>query len=242
MRGYVSSGVVDLIRAAGGEVYAVSSEPQALASRAQEEWGLSFECVGDPHHEIADAARGQGLLDLRTSEVGEFVTRDTAWDVSHPKGFYQPGVLALNTERVLYRWQSIPNRENMGGAGGRPTEDYVWRRIQAALNDPLGKDAKLDEMPVTGGKPPPFFLFSLMLMAHGWFLRPRAFTYQGDGVNPMQRFPLVLMRLMVFIGGWIAAFMLLPTIWVGLALLLYAPLAIRGIRKVYGTFAVEMPE
>ena len=242
MRGYAFSGVVDLIRAAGGEVYAVTSEPQALASRAQEEWGLSFECVGDPHQEIADAARQQGLLNLRISEVGEFITRDTAWGVSHPKGFYQPGVLALNAERVLYRWQSIPNRENMGGAGGRPTEDYVWRKIQAALHDHLGNDAPLDEMPVTEGKAPPFFLFSLMLMAHGWFLRPRAFTYQGDGVNPMQRFPLVLMRLMVFIGGWIAAFMLLPTIWVGLALLLYAPLAIRGIRKVYGTFAVEMPE
>ena len=43
------SGVVDVIRAAGGEVYAVTSEPQALATLAQEEWGLSFECVGDPH-------------------------------------------------------------------------------------------------------------------------------------------------------------------------------------------------
>jgi uncharacterized membrane protein len=97
-------------------------------------------------------------------------------------------------------------------------------------------------MPVTGGKAPPFFIFSLMLMAHGWFLRPKAFTYQGDGANPMQRFPLVLMRLLVFIGCWIAAFILLPTIWVGLALALYAPLAILGIRKVYATFAVEVPE
>jgi len=242
LRGYVFSGVVDAIRAAGGEVYAVTSEPQALASRAQEEWALSFECVGDPHQEIADASRQQGLLDLRTSEVGEFITRDTAWGVSHPKGFYQPGVLALNAERLLYRWQSIPNRENMGGAGGRPSEDYVWRKIQAALDDPLGNDAALDEMPVTGGKAPPFFIFSLMLMAHGWFLRPKAFTYQGDGADPMQRFPLVLMRLLVFIGCWIAAFILLPTIWVGLALALYAPLAILGIRKVYATFAVEVPE
>ena len=108
------SGVVDAIRAAGGEVYAVTSEPQALAARAQEEWDLSFECVGDPHQEIAGAARHQGMLDLRTSEVGEFITRDTAWAVSHPKGFYQPGVLALNSERLLYRWQSIPNSRQYG--------------------------------------------------------------------------------------------------------------------------------
>ena len=61
----MSSGVVDAIRAAGGAVYAVTSEPQSLAARAQEEWGLSFECVGDPHQEIAGAARHQGMLDLR---------------------------------------------------------------------------------------------------------------------------------------------------------------------------------
>lgn len=236
------SGVVDAIRAAGGEVYAVTSEPQALAARAQEEWDLSFECVGDPHQEIAGAARHQGMLDLRTSEVGEFITRDTAWAVSHPKGFYQPGVLALNSERLLYRWQSIPSRDNMGGAGGRPTEDYVWGEIQTALADTAAADAALDEAPVTGGKAPPFFMFSLMLMAHGWFLRPKAFTYQGDGVNPMQRFPLVLMRLLVFIGCWITAFMLLPSSWVSLALALYAPVMILGIRKVYRTFAVETPE
>jgi hypothetical protein len=85
-------------------------------------------------------------------------------------------------------------------------------------------------------------MFSLMLMAHGWFLRPKAFTYQGDGVNPMQRFPLVLMRLLVFIGCWITAFILLPSSWVSLALALYAPVMILGIRKVYRTFAVEAPE
>ena len=234
--------MVDAIRAAGGEVYAVTSEPQALASRAQEDWELSFECVGDPHQEIAESARQQGMLDLRTSEVGEFITRDTSWGVSHPKGFYQPGVLALNSERMLYRWQSIPNRENMGGAGGRPTEDYVWQQVQAALTDTLASEAPLDETPVTKGEAPPFFIFSLMLMAHGWFLRPKAFTYQGDGVNPMQRFPLVLVRLVVFIGCWISALILLPTIWVGLALMLYAPLAILGVRRVYITFAVEGAE
>ncbi|MGB1423266.1 MAG: hypothetical protein ACPG7B_07945 [Pseudomonadales bacterium] len=234
--------MVDAIRAAGGEVYAVTSEPQALASRAQEEWELSIECVGDPHQEIAEAARQQGMLDLRTSEVGEFITRDTTWGVSHPKGFYQPGVLALTSERLLYRWQSIPNRKNMGGAGGRPTEDYVWQKVQDALADTSATDAGLDEAPITAGKAPPFFLFSLMLMAHGWFIRPKAFTYQADGVNPMQRFPWVLMRLVAFLGCWMMAFVLLPTAWVGFVLALYMPIAILGVRKVYLTFAVEVPE
>jgi len=148
--------VVDAIRAAGGEVYAVTSETQALAFRAQQNWELTFECVGDPYQEIADAARQQGMLDLRTSEVGEFITRDTSWGATHPKGFYQPSVLALNFDRLLYRWQSVPSRENMGGAGGRPEEDYVWQQIQASLAESSAADAVLDETPVTGGKAPPF--------------------------------------------------------------------------------------
>jgi len=36
--------------------------------------------------------------------------------------------------------------------------------------------------------------------------------------------------------------MLLPSSWVSLALALYAPVMILGIRKVYRTFAVEAPE
>jgi xanthine/uracil permease len=58
----------------------------------------------------------------------------------------------------------------------------------------------------------------------------------------MQRFPLVLMRLVGFIGCWIAAFALLPTVWVGVALALYAPVAISGIRRIYTTFAVEVAD
>ena len=76
-------------------------------------------------------------------------------------------------------------------------------------------------------------------MAHGWFLRPRAFTYQGDGKNPMGRFPQVLLRLVVFLSLWVAAFALLPGIWVGVALALYLPIAIRGLWQIYTTFENE---
>jgi len=97
----------------------------------------------------------------------------------------------------------------------------------------------LDETPPLDGKPPPFALFSLILMAHGWFLRPRAFTYQGNGEDPLKRFPMVMLRLVVFIALWIGAFALLPTLWVGVALAIYLPVAIRGIRSVYTTFQNE---
>ena len=232
------AGVVDAIRAAGGEVYAVTSEPEALASRAQDDWELPFECVGDPHQEIADLARDRGLLDLHVQPVMEFLTRDTSWGVTHPKGFYQPGVLALERGgRVLYRWRSIPNRENAGGAARRPTAEYVWAKVQDALAQDEA-DAPLDERPDMDTRRTFFPLFVAMLMAHGWFLRPKVFSYQGDGVNPMTRFPHVMTRLVAFIFLWVTAFVIAPK-WALVALLLYGLIAIPGVVKVYTTFANE---
>ena len=236
----MKTGVVDAIRAAGGEVYAVTSEPQALASRAQEDWGLPFECVGDPHHEIAAGVSERGWFDLRTSETNEFLIRDTKWEVSHPKGFFQPGTLAIaSDQRVLYRWRSIPTRKNAGGATSRPTPEHVWGRVQEALSFDSAQDVVLDNEPTLDSRPPPFAFFALVLMAHGWFLRPRAFTYQGDGKIPTDRFPMVLLRLVVFLSLWVAAFALLPGLWVGVALALYLPIAIRGLRQIYTTFENE---
>ena len=173
--------MVDAVRAAGGEVYAVTSEPQALATRARQDWDLPFECIGDPHHEIADAVRECGWLDLHVQEAGDFLTRDTAWDVTHPKGHFQPGVLVLNSNgHLLYRWRSVPSRKNAGGAAGRPTAAYVWGQVRHALARQSGEDAALDEAPMLDGRPVIFPLFAALLMANGWFMRPRPFTYQGD--------------------------------------------------------------
>ena len=44
----MNKGVVEKIRAAGGEVYAITSEPQHLADQAHEHWELNFENIGDP--------------------------------------------------------------------------------------------------------------------------------------------------------------------------------------------------
>jgi hypothetical protein len=50
---------------------------------------------------------------------------------------------------------------------------------------------------------------------------------------------MVLLRLVVFVSLWVAAFALLPGLWVGVALALYLPIAIRGLRQVYTTFENE---
>lgn len=236
----MKSGVVEAIRQAGGEVYAITSEPQALATRAQGEWELNFECVGDPHQEVAETMRSRDWLDLSIAEITEFLTRDTGWEVKHPKGFFQPGVLALSCDQqLLYRWRSTPTRQNLGGAASRPKADYVWTKVQTALAENSGENEALDDTPELDGKPPPFAVFSAMLMANGWFLRPKAFAYRGDGNNPLRRFPKIILRLVLFLLAWVLAFVFLPTIWVGMVLALYLPIAVRGIRSVYSTFIHE---
>ncbi len=133
MRGYRKQGVVDAIREAGGEIYAITSEPQSLASNAQQHWETGFEHIGDPHQKISDECTDRGWLSLFTQDWGDTFTLEADW-VSHPKGYFQPGVLALSrTGRVLYRWRCRPNRRNIGGAVARPTAPHVWSRVQVAL-------------------------------------------------------------------------------------------------------------
>ena len=60
LRSYVKSGVVNAIRAAGGEVFGMTSEPQSLATEASETWEIGFACIGDPHHEIRDTLQKRG--------------------------------------------------------------------------------------------------------------------------------------------------------------------------------------
>ena len=53
--------IVDAIREAGGEIYAVTSEPHSLALNAQAHWETGFDHVGDPHQEILAACSEMSL-------------------------------------------------------------------------------------------------------------------------------------------------------------------------------------
>ncbi len=198
------------IRAAGGELYAISSEPQALADRAGEDWRLDFETIGDPHHEIADACRDRGWLDLFVNERLEFLQASAArggFMPTHPKGYFQPGVLALRRDgRVLYRWRGVPTHQNMGGATERPTPAHVWKHLDAALareDDP--GDAALDANPELDVRGVPWPIFSSLLIANGWFLNARGFRGPKHILQAG-------VRLLAFVAAWIAAFTWLPTL------------------------------
>ena len=221
----MESGVVDEIRERGGEIYAISSEPQALAGRAKSEWALNFDTIGDPHHEIMGTCRDRDWLDIYANTEEAFLNtpvKGMDFAVQHPKGYFQPGVLVLDHDgRVLYRWRSIPKHTNLGGAVERPTPDYVWAQVEQKLSERASErtDADLDNSPTLDAKSPPWPLFVGALLANGWFLKPVPFAYLPNGPTPGQRLKRAMRRLVGFVVVWIAAFVWLPTtpVAVGLA-------------------------
>ncbi|MBL6689746.1 MAG: hypothetical protein ISP91_05085 [Pseudomonadales bacterium] len=184
--------------------------------------------IGDPHQEILSECRERDWIDLFTTHWDmELVQGGDTW-MSHPKGHFQPGVLVMRKDgTVLYRWQSRPSRKNVGGAVSRPTPEYVWQKIESALATPPTSHADYDESPDMDVEPVFWPLFVMVLIANGWFIRPRVFNMQvGDDNriknNVGKRQKAALRRLPFFFGFWILLFALVPlpvsagllTLWV----------------------------
>ena len=202
------------MRAAGGEVYGISSEPQSISDMAREDWELNFETVGDPHQEISRVCSERGWLTLYANQGDlEFFQRGTDWKVEHPKGYFQPGVLAVTqSKRLLYRWRSIPSVENNQGTLGRPTAEYVWKEISGVLGSKDAGDAVLDDDPVVDSTASPRFLFIAALLANGWFFRVKGLLYSpGMDMSPA-RMGKIMSRWFLFLAFWVLALVFLP-VW-----------------------------
>lgn len=216
----MEAGVVEKIRAAGGEVYAVTSEPQYLADQAHEHWGLDFENIGDPHQEIPRVCSERGWLTLfaNRGDLG-FLQRGANWKVEHPKGFFQPGVLVLtNEQRVLYRWRSVPSDKNLSGTAARPTAGHVWAQLKKSLDagDAAG-DAAHDDNPEIDRAPPPRIVFFAALIANGWFLRAKSFVYSPGVGSVPARFKAAFSRWLLFFLFWMLAIVFLSPLLVAAA-------------------------
>ena len=229
------------VRAAGGEVYAITSEPQHLADQAHDHWQLNFENVGDPHQEISKTCSERGWLTLYANRGDlEFLRRGADWTVEHPKGYFQPGVLALTSEaRVLYRWRSVPSAENLNGTVARPTPRHVWAAIESSLGDDSAGDAAHDDNPEIDQAPPPRLLFITALIANGWFLRVKSFAYSPGVRSVPARFATAYARWLLFLGVWVAAFVALPVSIAGLALAAWVLWIVRDVRRTLGGMDVQ---
>ncbi len=239
----MNEGVTLKIRAAGGEVYAITSEPQHLADQAHVHWELDFENVGDPHQEISRTCSERGWLTLYANKGDlEFLQRGADWKVEHPKGYFQPGVLAItNAERVLYRWRSIPSAENMNGTLARPTPQHAWQAIESSLaaGDTAG-DAAHDDDPAIDQSPPPRILFLAALIANGWFVGVTSFAFSPGVESVPSRFSAAMLRWLLFLAVWVVSLVFLPTVLVGLAFAGWVAWIARDIRRVLG--GLDAPE
>ena len=227
---------MDEIRAAGGEVYGITSEPHSLASEAEEAWQMTIPVIGDPHHEIRQDLKNRGWLDVfYNRDFGHLRKREWA---DHPNGYFQPAVLAADkNQRVLYRWRCVPKYSNMSGAGARPDARYTWDKIKAQQADK--GDALPDIAPKLGAPDLSWFQFLLILSAHGWFVRPRAFPLLRDGGKDQVTPKDAMRRAYIFIAIWMIALVALPSVWVGVAALAWLAGFTPGLIEIHRQFQNE---
>lgn len=162
--------------------------------------------------------------------------RGVDWDIEHPKGFFQPGVLALtNKGRVLYRWRSVPSVENLSGTTMRPTAAHAWENIESALAaGDQAEDAPHDDNPVVDRGPPPRMLFFVALIANGWFLRAKSYTYSPGTESIPTRFKVAFSRWFYFLLFWIIGLVTVPTGLVGLAFAGWLVWIMLDLRRILG--------
>lgn len=193
-----------------------------------------MEHIGDPHQEILQDCRTRGWIDLIISKWDSKIISRHDDRISHPKGFFQPGVLVVNKNgTVLYRWQSGLTKQNYGGSTHRPTPEYVWSQIHAALNSPQQRDAAVDNHPETDDQTAFWPFFVVLLLAKGWFIRPKIFA-SPDHIRTQMAGAIA--RIPLFLGLWGVAFYYLA-LWVTIALLIgWIALIVPGIRRINRNF------
>ena len=171
----------------------------------------------------------------------EFLQRGADWEVEHPKGYFQPGVLALtNSGRILYRWRSVPSVENLNGTLARPTAKYAWSEIEKSLvAGDTAEDAAHDDQPEIDSRPPPRLVFIAALIANGWFLGGKSFLYSPGAASPPKRFAAAFKRWILFFAFWIAAVVFLPITPVVAAFVCWLTWIVRDVRTTISSLDVQ---
>lgn len=197
---------------------------------------MDISVIGDPHHEIRKELKARGWINVfHNPDYGHL--RDRGW-ASHPNGYYQPAVIGINSDgRILYRWRCVPKYSNMSGAGARPDAEYTWSKLQAGMA--LQDDAPLDRSPELGTEQLSWFRFLLILTAHGWFIRPKAFPLLRDGGKDSVSPTDAMRRWYVFLGLWLLALIVLPATWLAAATAAWLIALVPGLLEIHRQFQNE---
>ena len=75
-----------------------------------------------------------------------------------------------------------------------------------------------------------------MMLAHGWFLRPKAFPLARPGDRPSADARRMKRRVAAFVAAWVVALAVLPTVWVALGLGAWVAIALPGVAALYRQF------
>jgi peroxiredoxin len=115
------------LRAAGGEMIAVTAQSLAGAEAAKTDWALNYDAVSDPSLALANR------FDMAITPKAQ--TPLAGVEGEYPNGMSQPGVVILDkTGKELVRWAINPSEMNGGGALDRPLPHVLWAALQSALN------------------------------------------------------------------------------------------------------------
>ncbi len=151
-------------------------------------------------------------------------------------------MLALTSEgRVLYRWRSVPSRENLSGTASRPTPRHVWAQIERSLAAGTdAEDAPHDDNPEIDRPPPPRALFFAALIANGWFLRAKSFMYSPGADAVPNRFKAAMARWFLFFAFWIAALVFAPALLVALLFAGWLGWIVQDLRRTLGDMNTQV--
>ena len=95
---------------------------------------------------------------------------------------------------------------------------------------------ELDESPEFALTDVSWFMFLSIMLAHGWFIRPKAFPLARKGDKRSARPSRMGRRIALFVAAWAVAFVLFPVGWVVSSLVLWGALVWPGIATVNRQF------
>ena len=120
--------------------------------------------------------------------------------------------------------------------------DWVTGLIEHARTNGITRveaDADADRTPVMGSETISWPRFLLILFAHGWFVRAKAFPLGREADTPSVSPRKMMQRVYGFVAIWIAIFALLPIGWSAALAALWLALMTPGIIEIHRQFQNE---